>query len=99
MIRQLVVIFSSVAWNVAMNYDMFLLLARGDYFRFGLIFIKKSNQTEFFFQKKPKPVQTDRFRFGFKDKNRFKPVWLGFFCFGSIRFGCFSYFFSVFLVF
>jgi len=37
--------------------------------RFGLVFIKKSNQTEIFFFKKktetePKPVQTDRFRFG-----------------------------------
>jgi hypothetical protein len=37
--------------------------------RFGSVFIKKSNQTEIFFFKKktetePKPVQTDRFRFG-----------------------------------
>jgi len=42
---------------------------RGDHFRFGSVFIKKSNQTEiFFFEKKPetepKPGQTDRFRFG-----------------------------------
>jgi hypothetical protein len=43
-------------------------LSRGDHFRFGSVFIKKSNQTELFFLKKtetePKPGQTDRFRFG-----------------------------------
>jgi hypothetical protein len=49
-------------------------MSRDDYFRFGLIFIKKNNQTDLFF-KKPKPGQTDRFRFGFLGK---KPVWLGF---------------------
>jgi hypothetical protein len=37
--------------------------------RFGLVFIKKSNQTEIFFLKQetetePKPGQTDWFRFG-----------------------------------
>ena len=32
---------------------------------FGSIFIKKSNQTKFLFFLKPKPVQTDRFQFGF----------------------------------
>jgi hypothetical protein len=40
----------------------------GDHFRFDSVFIKKSNQTEFFFLKKKetelKPGQTDRFRFG-----------------------------------
>jgi hypothetical protein len=36
----------------------------GDYFRFGSVFIKKTNQTEIFLKKKLKPVQTDRFRFG-----------------------------------
>ena len=46
-----------------------ITLNRGDYFRFGSVFIKKSNQTEFFFLKKKtetesKPGQTDRFRFG-----------------------------------
>ena len=58
---------------------------RVDYFRFGLVFIKKNNQTEI---KKPKPVQTDRFRFGFLGQ---KPAqtglarfWLGFFSFGSV---------------
>jgi len=47
-----------------------VVFPRGDYFRFGSVFIKKSNQTEiiFFLKKKtetePKPGQTDRFRFG-----------------------------------
>jgi hypothetical protein len=50
-----------------------------DYFRFGLIFIKKNNQTEFFL-KKPKPVQTGLARLGFL------PVWLGFFLFGFFGF-------------
>jgi hypothetical protein len=36
----------------------------GDHFRFGSVFIKKNNQTEIIFLKKPKLVQTDRFRFG-----------------------------------
>jgi len=46
---------------------------------------KKSNQTEFFFLKKPKPVQNDQFRFGFLEQKpvqtglaQFFPVWLGF---------------------
>jgi hypothetical protein len=52
-------------------------LSRGDHFQFGSVFIKKSNQTDFFL-KKPKLVQTDRFRFSFLDKNQFNPVWLGF---------------------
>jgi len=41
------------------------MIIRGDHFRFGLVFIKKSNQIEFFL-KKPKPVQTllGFFRFG-----------------------------------
>jgi len=73
---------------------------RGDHFRFGSVFIKKSNQTEFFFEKKTetrsnRPVSV---RFGFL---RQKPVqtglaqfsrfwlgffrfWLGFFQFGSV---------------
>jgi len=45
-----------------------MLFIRGDYFRFGSVFIKKSNQIEIFFEKKtetePKPSQTNRFRFG-----------------------------------
>jgi hypothetical protein len=63
--------------------------------RFGSVFIKKSNQTEFFFFKKktetePKPVQTDRFWFGsvrfFREKT------------GSNRFGSVFRFDSVFSV-
>jgi len=58
-----------------------VVLCTGVHFRFGSVFIKKSNQTEFF-KKKPKPVQTDRFGSVLNSKNRFKPVWLGFFRFG-----------------
>ena len=68
----------------------------GDYFLFGLISIKKKNQTKIIiFLKKPKPVQTDRFRFWFfrtkTGSNRFGSVfsvWLSFFRFGfcSVRF-------------
>jgi len=47
---------------------------------------KKSNETKIFLKKqktktKPKPVQTDHFRFGLVRvfrKKWFKPVWLGF---------------------
>jgi hypothetical protein len=42
-------------------------LFRGDHFQFGLVFIKKSNQTDLKKKKtetEPKPVQTDWFRFG-----------------------------------
>jgi len=40
-------------------------MTRDDYFLFDSVFIyiKKSNQTDFFL-KKPKPVQTNQFRFG-----------------------------------
>ena len=41
-----------------------------------LLKIKVTKQI--FLKKKPKPVPTDRFRFGFLEKNRFKPVWFGF---------------------
>jgi len=81
----------------------------GDHFQFGSVFIKKQ-VTKPKFKKKtktePKSVQTDRFRFSlvrfglvFLDKNRFKPVWLGFFpvwlgffrfWFGSVRFSRFQ---------
>jgi hypothetical protein len=48
-----------------------------------------------YLKKKPKPIQTDRFQFGlvFYDKNRFKPVWLGFFpvFFVWVRFGFFDF--------
>jgi hypothetical protein len=79
-----------------------VVFSRGDYFRFGLVFIKKSNQTEiiFFLKKKPetepKPGQTDRFRFGSVCFLGQKPVqtglalffrfWLGFLGFGSVFF-------------
>jgi hypothetical protein len=52
----------------------------GDYFRFDSVFIKKSNQIEFFL-KKPKPVQTDQFLFGFLGQ---KPVRTGLAWFFSV---------------
>jgi hypothetical protein len=39
-----------------------LVFDRGDYFFFGSVFIKKSNETEFFFK---------------KNQNRFKPIGFG----------------------
>jgi len=61
----------------------------GDYFWFGLVFIKKVIKPNFFL-KKPKPVQTDRFGlvFGTKtDSNRFGSVFFrfGFFGFRLIK--------------
>jgi hypothetical protein len=61
----------------------------GDHFLFGSVFIKKIVIKLIFFKKKPKPVQTDWFRFGFLGQ---KPVQTGsalFFWFGSVffRFG------------
>ena len=47
---------------------------------------KKITKMKFFFEKKPKLVQIDRFRFDFLGQNRFKPVWLGFFDLGSVQF-------------
>jgi hypothetical protein len=38
---------------------------RGDYFRFGSVFIKKNNQTEFFLKKKPNRNQVKPTGFGF----------------------------------
>ena len=71
------------------NWEM-MIMTRGDHFRFGSVFINKSNQTEiFFFWKKNRnrtetgsnrPVSV-RFFYG---KNRFKLVWLGFLGFGSV---------------
>ena len=75
-----------------------MIMTRGDHFRFGSVFINKSNQTEiFFFEKKTetgsnRPVSV-RFFYG---KNRFKPVWLGFLGFGSV-FSVWLGFFSGFL--
>ena len=65
----------------------------GDYFRFDLVFIKKKITKPNFFIKKPKPVQTDRFRFGFLGQ---KPIQTGltqFFCLAW-----FSVFFPVFSI-
>jgi hypothetical protein len=58
---------------------------------------KKSYQTKKKLKKKPKPVQTDRVRFGFLGQKlvqiglarfsslaRFSQFWLGFFLFGSV---------------
>ena len=51
---------------------------RGDHFRFGLVFIKKSNQTDFFFETKNrnrvKPTGFGSVRFGFLGQ---KPVQTG----------------------
>jgi hypothetical protein len=71
--------------------------SKGVYFRFGSVFIKKSNQIEFFFKKNRNRTKTGSnrpvsVRFNFLEKKpvqtglaRFFPVWLGFF--GSVRFG------------
>jgi len=78
-----------------------ILWTRGVHFRLCSVFIKKSNQTEFFLKKtetEPKPVQTYRFRFGFLEQ---KPVQTGlawFFWFGSVFFWFGSVFFRFFLV-
>jgi hypothetical protein len=76
---------------------------RGDYFRFGSAFIKKSNQTEIIFFEKKTETRSNRpvsVRFGFLGQ---KPVWLGFSSFarfsrfGSVFFRFFVGFGSVFL--
>jgi hypothetical protein len=84
---------SILIYFLLLNFFFHMVKSRGDHFRFGSVFIKKSNQTEIFFlKKKPKPVQTGLarfFRFGLVFL-----VWLGFFSgFVLFRFG------SVFLVF
>jgi hypothetical protein len=56
---------------------------RGDYFLFGLFFIKKKVIKPIFFKKKPKPVQTDRFRFGFLGQKSVQTGLARFFWFGS----------------
>jgi len=52
------------------KHDGTIRIFRGDYFRFSLVFIKKSNQTKFLNKK----TKTGWFRFGFLEKNQFKPV-------------------------
>jgi hypothetical protein len=66
-----------------------VIFGKGDHFRFGSVFIKKSNQTEIFFlKKKPKPnrnrVKPIGFGLVFLGQKPFKPVWLGFSGFGSV---------------
>jgi len=84
------------------------ILVRSDHFRFGSVFIKKSNQTEFFFFEKKNRNRTETgsnrpvsVRFGFLGQKpvqtglaRFFRFWLGFLGFGSV----FSGFGSVFPV-
>jgi hypothetical protein len=62
--------FPRVHWVFLINSRKLLIVGVFTV-RFGSVFIKKSNQTEFFFLKKPKP-----------NWNRFKPNG-----FGSVRFG------------
>jgi len=82
-------------FNQVQSEENNLVMGRGDHFRFGSVFIKKSNQTEFFFEKKNRtetgsnrPVSV---RFGFfrakTGSNRFGsvfPVLARFFRFGSV---------------
>jgi hypothetical protein len=70
---------------IEFNFNAFQITWKLGVIIFGsvLFLSKKSNQTEIFFKKKPKPGQTDRFRFGsfFMEKtgsNRFGSVFLGF---------------------
>ena len=63
---------------------------RGDHFLFGSVFIrKKINKSNFFFLKKPKPVQTSLARFSrfwldFSSLARFFPVFSVWVRFGSV---------------
>jgi hypothetical protein len=64
-------------------------LNRGNYFRFGSVFIKKITKSNFFF-KKPKPGQTYRFRFGFLGQKLVQTSlaqFSGFLGFSSVFFG------------
>jgi len=63
---------------------------RDGYFQFGLVFIKKNNQTEF--KKKLKPVQTGRFRFGFLGQKPVHTSLARFFWFGSFFSGFFRFY-------
>jgi hypothetical protein len=78
---------------------------RGNHFLFGSVFIKKSNQTNFFLKKpKPnrnqvKPTDFGSVQFGFLGQKpvqtgltRFSQFWLGFFGFGSVFFGLARFF-------
>jgi len=65
-----------IGTSYLLSFNIYIYIkSRGNHFRFGLVFIKKNNQTEFFFKK----TETGSNRlvsvlFGFLDKNRFKPV-------------------------
>jgi len=68
---------------------------RGDHFRFGSVFIKKSNQT--FFKKKTESelVQTDRFWFGYFRTKTYSN-WFGLVFFGlTLFFSGLAWFFFV----
>ena len=74
-------------------------LHRGDYFRFGSVFIKKITKLNFFIKKNRNRTETGSnrpvsVRFGsvFQRKNRFKPVWLGFFGLARFWLGFFRFF-------
>ena len=99
------------SWIESRNNLGFITLfvfAKGDYFLFGLIFIKKSNQTKIFYRNRVKPTgfgsvrffraKTGSNRFGsvFPVLARFSRFWLGFFRFW-LGFFRFCSVFSVFL--
>ena len=65
------------------------VFGRGDHFRFGSIFIKKSNQTKIFFKKNRNRTETGSnwpvsVRYFRAKTVRFFRFWLGFLCFGSV---------------
>ena len=64
------------------------VITRGDYFRSDSIFIKKNNQNQFFLKKTE--TGSNRPVLVILEKNRFKPVWLGFFPVW-VRFGFFGF--------
>jgi hypothetical protein len=68
-------VFFFINWLV-FTYP-FILLAI-ELIIFGSVFFLKVTKLKKI-KTEPKPVQTYRFRFGFLDKNQFKPAWLGFF--------------------
>jgi hypothetical protein len=79
--------------NLTLDYMKTCLVGWSFSVRFGF-YKKKGNQTDFFSKNEPKPVQTDRFRFGsiiweqklvFFVWLGFFPVWLGFFDFRFIK--------------
>jgi hypothetical protein len=59
-----------------------MISSRGDHFRFGLVFIKKSNQINFFIKNR------NRFGLVFSGLSRFGSVFSGL---DSVRFGFFGF--------